>query len=94
MDGNDNIILGTGAENDHFRVCMSSISLLSQCNTVQFYGAMYHIDGTYKITFENFVLVCFIRTDLHRQIHPIAFMLTSHEKAEDYEFFYVSLYEI
>ena len=95
LDGtNNDIILGTGADDDHFRVCMSSISLLTQCNIVQFYGAMYHIDGTYKILFENFLLVCFIRTVLHRQIHLIAFMLTSHETPDDYEFFYLSLYEI
>jgi hypothetical protein len=74
-DFDDLIRLGTGSENDHFRVCMSSIKLLRQCAIYQITGSAYCIDGTYKITFEEFVLVVFGRTDMKRRMHPIAFML-------------------
>jgi hypothetical protein len=52
------------------------------------------IDATYKIFNEKFNLVAFRRTDLSRQYHPIAFMVTSHECNEDYEYFYKSLAHI
>jgi hypothetical protein len=49
---------------------------------------------TYKIFREKFNLVAYGRTDLKRAYHPIAFMITSHECTEDYEYFYRSLSHI
>jgi hypothetical protein len=69
---------------------MSSIKLLKQCAIYQVTCSAYCIDGTYKITFEEIVLVVFGRTDMKRRMHPIAFMLTSNECMEDYQFFYSS----
>ena len=91
VDCDDWIRMGTGAQNDHFRVCMSSIKLLKTCELVQPFGSSYCVDGTYKIKFEDFVLVVLGRTDMVRRLHPIAFMLTSHESTEDYEFFFILL---
>ncbi len=48
-------------------------------------------DATYEIFREKFNLVAYGRTDLKRAYHPIAFMVTSHECTEDYEYFYRSL---
>ena len=60
----------------------------------QLCGGVYCIDGTYKITKENFVLDVFGRVDMNRKLHPVAFMLTSHESREDYEYFYSHLKDI
>ncbi len=94
VDSDDLIRLGTGSDSDHFRVCMSSIKLLKQCAIYQVTCSAYCIDGTYKITFEEIVLVVFGRTDMKRRMHPIAFMLTSNECMEDYQFFYSSLKQV
>ena len=64
------------------------------CYLSRITGRSYCIDGTYKITFEEFVLVVFGGTDMKRRMHPIAFMLTSNECMEDYQFFYSSLKQI
>ena len=67
---------------------MSSKHWLNNCGASnQTYGGLFHIDGTYKITFENYVLVVFGRTDIVRKFHPIALMLTSHVQTVDYQFF-------
>ena len=50
--------------------------------------------GTYKITFENYFLVVFGRTDIVRKFHPIALMLTSHEQTVDYQFFYSTMTQV
>lgn len=42
----------------------------------------------------NYTVVCFGRTDVSRRYHPICFMLTSHEEADDYEYFYKSIYNL
>jgi hypothetical protein len=56
---NNKIVVGCGSDDDHFNICCTSYRLLSYCGIQQYYGSIYHIDGTYKITFENFVLVVF-----------------------------------
>ena len=91
---NEKIVLGTGAERDYFRICFTCIKLLSYVSYFQFYGGCYSIDGTYKITIENFVLVVFGRIDMNRKLHACAFMVTSHETKEDYEFFYSPLKQL
>ena len=56
--------------------------------------SIFHFDATYKITKNGFPLVIFGRSDISRQFHKIAFMITSHEKEFDYIYFYESLCQI
>ena len=48
-------------------------------------------DGTYKITFHGYVLVIYGLTDIRGVLHPIAFMITSHETEADFRHFYSGL---
>ncbi len=87
--------IGTGSPSDHFGLGMTSLKLLSYVDAAnQGNVAIYHIDGTYKLTHNNFILIVFGRTDLRRQFHPIAFWLTSHEETDDYVLFYKSLLQL
>ena len=53
-DKQNKILLGDGTPAAHFRICMTSLKLLTyidSCNG----GGVYHIDGTYKLSVNNFV---------------------------------------
>ena len=89
---NDRVVVGNGSDSDHFRVCATSLKLLNFANGHnQNNETMHGIDGTYRIFVERYTLVPFGRSDMARHFHPIAFMITSHKCAEDYEYFYRSI---
>ena len=46
----DKIVVGSGSDSDHFRVCMTSLALLKMCDgRNQNFVTMMGIDGTYKM---------------------------------------------
>ena len=45
--------------------------------------AIFQLDGTYRITLNNFPLSVFGRSDINRIFFPIALALMSQEKADD-----------
>ncbi len=78
-------VIGDGSATNHFGIGLTFLALLANVDASnQNNVAIYHIDGTYKLTTNNFVLVVFGRTDIQRQFHPIAFWWTSHEETGDY----------
>ena len=54
-------------------------------------SATYHLDATYKIVKYCYPLIVFGLTDIMRQFIPVAFMFTSHETTDDYNYFFESL---
>ena len=88
-------IIHDGSAENHFRVCVTTKKMLRLLDqTLTDFPSMFHIDSTFKINKNGFPLVVFGRSDIHRQFHSIAFMLTSHEKECDYFYFYNALVRI
>jgi hypothetical protein len=82
--------IGSGSNEDHLRICMTSLNLLKTLDTSnQGHCGIFHIDGTHKIIRNKFPLVVFDRDDITRQLFPIVFMLTSHEDETDFTYFYI-----
>ncbi len=80
IDDNGKIILGDGSEISHLRLCYTSKKLLMYLDDKNQNGlGLFHIDATYSVNINGFKLLIFGRSDIKRVIHPIAFMLTSHE---------------
>ena len=89
-DAKGNLVLGNGTDNNHFNICFSSKALLKRL----LFKGQYHVDCTYKIIkYFNPVLVFGI-SDYKRQFFPVAFMITSHETAADFIYFYNNLNQI
>ena len=66
------------------RIYVTSLALLRNADTTnQNHIAIFHLDGTYRITTNNFPLSVFGRSDLNRKFHPIALALLSRETAEN-----------
>ncbi len=84
------VVLGNGNDNNHFNLCFTSAKLLERLKL----GDTYHIDCTYKIVKYFFPVLVFGITDIDRVFQPIAFMITSHETRNDFEFFFTSLASI
>ena len=82
--------IGTGEEDDHFQLGLTSVKLLKRVQEFDNKG-VYHIDATYKIIKQNFPVIVFGFTDLARQFYPVAFMITSHEKTSNYNHFFIQL---
>ena len=63
---------------------MTSLNLLKNADTTnQNFVAIFHLDGTYRITLNNFPLSVFGRSDMNRKFFPIALALLSRETADD-----------
>jgi len=54
---NNKIVVGCGSDDDDFNICCTSYRLLSYRGIQQYFGLIYHFDGTYKITFETKLLL-------------------------------------
>ena len=66
------------------RIYITSLNLLKNADTTnQNHIAIFHLDGTYRITLNNFPLSVFGRSDLNRKFFPIALALLSRETADD-----------
>lgn len=50
-----------------------------------------HVDGTYKLNWENYPLLVFGTTDMERRFHLISFALTSNENTAAFEFCFETL---
>lgn len=60
------------------------------CNTINQNGiALFHIDGTYKITKEGYPMLVFGRSNPNRKIYPIVVGLVSSEEQVDIEYFII-----
>ena len=71
---------------------MTSLNLLKNADTTnQNFVAIFHLDGTYRITLNNFPLSVFGRSDMNRKFFPIALALLSHETADDILAFLLAL---
>jgi hypothetical protein len=81
--------LGDGSDEKHLHICMTSRKLMSNIES----KGVHHIDGTYRITIYGFPLIVYGVSDQCGVFHPIAYMITSHEKEEDFEHFYKGLIE-
>ena len=81
--------LGDGSDEKHLRICMTSRKLMSNIES----KGVHHIDGTYRITIYGYPLIVYGVSDQCGLFHPIAYMITSHEKHEDFEYFYKGLIE-
>jgi len=76
--------IGDGSDIDHFNLCMTSKYLMRHIGE----PGVTNLDGTYKITSYGYPLEVLGNTDIQGVMHPIAFMLTSHEQEKDFDFFY------
>ena len=65
-------------------------SIMKKEVTRWLFGALLHIDGTYKLTDINYTLVVLERTD----ISSYSLQMTSHEETIDYMYFYTRLFSI
>ena len=66
------------------RIYVTSLALLRNADTTnQNHIAIFHLDGTYRITINNFPLSVFGRSDMNRKFFPIALAILSREKADD-----------
>ena len=74
----------------HLNLMVTSVRLMSY---VEFDG-VFHIDGTHGIVKNRFPLDVFAVTDMHGQLHPIAFMITSFETVYDFDQFYFGLIQL
>ena len=71
---------------------MTTIKMLRLLDgTNQFNIAIYHLDGTYRITINNFPLSVFGRTDMNRKFFPIDIAMLSSEKNEMIVAFFIAL---
>ncbi|CAF0909747.1 unnamed protein product [Brachionus calyciflorus] len=77
-------IQGEGTKSSRVYFYGTTIKLLQMnCNTLDQNGiALFHIDGTYKITKEGYPLLVFGRSYLKRKIYPIVIGITSSEEQD------------
>ena len=77
------ILIGDGSELSPLNLYMSTLKLLRLADgRNQNNLALYHLDGTYRITINNFPYSVFGCSDMNRKFFPIALLLLSNEKAE------------
>jgi hypothetical protein len=74
---------GSGNDDSHFHLGITSKALLDNIHKSE----IFHLDATYKIIKYGFPLIVFGVTDIRRQFHLIAFMITSHETQIDFAHF-------
>lgn len=79
---------GTGADNDAFQICITSLHWLTWLKIFDKHHQVFHCDGTYKVVRNRFPAIVFSRSDISGQFHPIACALTSRETSNDYTFFF------
>ncbi|RNA37757.1 hypothetical protein BpHYR1_042251 [Brachionus plicatilis] len=85
-------IIGNGSQNNPVRIYATTLKLLHlNCNTDNQDHSLFHIDGMYKITIENYPLLVFGRSNPNRTLHPIVFGITSKEEKEDFINFFESI---
>ena len=74
----------------HLNLMMTTVKLMSYVEN----DGVFHIDGTHGVVKNRFPLDVFAVTDMHGQLHPIAFMLTSYETEYDFDQFYSGLIDL
>ncbi|CAF0978500.1 unnamed protein product [Brachionus calyciflorus] len=95
FDKDNRPIINSGSESHHFRLIITTKKLIKILDSkFSDYDSIFHIDSTYKINKNGFPLVIISRSDINRQLHPIIFMLTSHEQTSDYLYFYESIQDL
>jgi len=67
------------------------IATKEQVNWFNHYAQMIHIDATYKVNKENFVLYVFLAQDSYKHGLPIAYCLLKSENRENMQFMYDTL---
>ena len=75
--------IGDGSDTDHFNLCMTSKYSMRHIGE----PGVTSLDGTYKITSYGYPLEVMGNTDIQGVMHPVAFMLTSHEQEKDFDLF-------
>jgi len=74
--------LGSGKASDPCHIFLTSRALLH--NIRYLLHGVFQIDGTYRLTKNNYPWVICGVVDAHGHFHPICFMISSHEKEEDF----------
>ena len=88
-------LLGDGSALDPVRIYITSLALLKNTDTTnQNHVAIFHLDGTYRITINNMPLSIFGRTDMNRKFFPIALALVSRETAEELEVYLMAIQQV
>ena len=72
--------IGSGSDKDYLNIMMTSTILMKNCQI----DRVFHVDGTYKITENGFLLVVFGISNIQRVSNFISCMLTSHETELDH----------
>ena len=80
-------VLGNGSDSNHLNIQITSKRLMENLSN----NGIHHIDGTYRITTHGFPLIVYGLSDQVGRFHPVSFMITSHEKEEDFDVFYQGL---
>ncbi|CAF0903948.1 unnamed protein product [Brachionus calyciflorus] len=85
-------IIGNGSQNNPVCIYATTLKLLQlNCNTDNQEHSLFHIDGTYKITIENYPLLVFGRSNPNRTLYLIVFRITSKEEKENFVNFFDSI---
>ncbi|CAF1118919.1 unnamed protein product, partial [Brachionus calyciflorus] len=80
-DNNNKPIVGSGSESNLLHLMMTSKKLFSLVDAnISDFESIFHIDSTFKIVKNRFPIVIFGRSDINRNLHPIAYIVTSHEQ--------------
>ena len=80
-------IIGNGTDRSHFNICMTSKRLIQNLDN----NGVHHWDCTYKITIHGYSLLIYGISDIWNRIHLVGFMITSHEKVDDFKHFLYGL---
>ena len=92
IDSKLQVILGDGTPIAPLRIYMTTLKMLRLLDsTNQSNMALYHLDGTYRITINNFPLSIYGRSDMNRKFFPIAIAMISSEKNEMLVNFFIAL---
>ena len=85
-------ILNHGTQNQPFRLAFTSfVLLLNTLRCIFWSDLVWHIDCTYKLNRNRIPLMSFGVSDISGHFHPVNFALVSHEKEEDFIWFFETL---
>jgi len=84
--------LGAGTKKDPVHIMMTSPSLMENCQYLT--KGVFQIDGTYRLTQNNYPwIVCGV-VDRRGEFHPIAFMIANQETEYEFTEFFEGLIEV
>ncbi|RMZ98258.1 hypothetical protein BpHYR1_009397 [Brachionus plicatilis] len=88
---NEPIVCNVENADNSIRIGMTSKKLLSFVRDIVLRNMIFHLGCTYRLTKNRFPFLVFGFSDLNGQFHPIAFVLISHERSGDFDWFFGAL---